>query len=84
MAQGKLFIDDWHGEDLRLRQQRLFLDYLRNGRGTTTVGAYSPRVRPGFPVSYPVTRAQVAKGIRPDAFKIDDLEAQIAQPERKR
>jgi bifunctional non-homologous end joining protein LigD len=69
--------------DLRLRSERLFLDYLRNGRGTTTVGAYSPRARPGFPVSYPVTWAQVAKGIRPDAFTMADLEAKTASSDRK-
>jgi bifunctional non-homologous end joining protein LigD len=29
--------------DLHLRPQHLFLDYLRNGRGTTTVGAFANR-----------------------------------------
>jgi bifunctional non-homologous end joining protein LigD len=50
------------------RSGRIFLDYLRNGRGNTAVGAYSPRVRAGFPIAAPVTWAQVEKGIRPDAF----------------
>jgi bifunctional non-homologous end joining protein LigD len=50
--------------------QRIYIDYLRNGRGTTAIGAYSPRAREGFPVAAPVTWAQVERGIRPDAFTI--------------
>jgi bifunctional non-homologous end joining protein LigD len=50
------------------RSGRIFIDYLRNGRGTTAVGAYSPRVRPGFPIAAPVTWAQLMRGMRPDAF----------------
>jgi bifunctional non-homologous end joining protein LigD len=52
------------------RSGRIFLDYLRNGRGNTAAGAYSPRVRPGFPVAAPVTWKQVEQGIRADAFTI--------------
>jgi bifunctional non-homologous end joining protein LigD len=53
---------------LARRPGRLFIDYLRNGRGTTAVGAYSPRARAGFPIAAPVTWTQVERGIRPDAF----------------
>ena len=41
------------------RNKRIYIDYLRNGRGTTSIGAYSPRAREGFPVAAPVTWAQV-------------------------
>jgi bifunctional non-homologous end joining protein LigD len=44
---------------LARRRGRLFIDYLRNGRGTTAIGAYSPRVREGFPIAVPVTWKQV-------------------------
>ena len=50
------------------RDGRIFLDYLRNGRGTTAIGTYSPRVRDGFPIAAPVTWAKVKRGIAPDAF----------------
>jgi bifunctional non-homologous end joining protein LigD len=50
------------------RRGRIFLDYLRNGRGTTAIGAYSPRVREGFPIAAPVTWSRIEAGIRPDAF----------------
>ena len=53
------------------RQGRIYIDYLRNGRGTTAIGAYSPRARLGFPIAAPVTWAQVERGILPDAFTID-------------
>jgi bifunctional non-homologous end joining protein LigD len=56
-----------------LRAGHIFIDYLRNGRGTTAIGAYSPRARNGFPVSMPVTWEQVEKGIGPDAFTLGGL-----------
>lgn len=52
------------------RPGRLFIDYLRNGRGTTAIGTYSPRARANFPVAARVTWLEVERGIRPDAFTI--------------
>jgi bifunctional non-homologous end joining protein LigD len=53
------------------RAGRIFIDYLRNGRGTTAIGAWSPRARAGFPVAAPVSWRQVENGIRPAAFTMD-------------
>ena len=55
---------------LSARDGRLFIDYLRNGRGTTAVAPYSPRARRGFPITAPTTWPSLERGIRPDAYTL--------------
>ncbi len=45
------------------RVGKIFVDYLRNARGASTVSAYSVRARPGLPVSVPVSRDEL-KSVR--------------------
>jgi bifunctional non-homologous end joining protein LigD len=37
------------------RKGKIFIDYLRNGRGATAIGPYSTRAKPNAPVSWPVS-----------------------------
>ncbi|MBV9964476.1 MAG: DNA ligase D, partial [Alphaproteobacteria bacterium] len=54
----------------RARTGRIFIDYLRNGRGATAIGAYSARSRPGAPVATPLFWDEVEKGVKPDGFTV--------------
>jgi bifunctional non-homologous end joining protein LigD len=55
------------------RAGRLLVDYLRNGHGKTTLGAFSPLARPGWPISHPITWKQLESGIAPDRYKVRDF-----------
>lgn len=43
----------------RNRVGKIFIDYLRNQHGASTVVAYSVRARPGLPVSVPIARDEL-------------------------
>ena len=62
----------------RARRGRIYIDYLRNGRGATAVGAYTPRARPGAPVSTPVSWEEVEGGVRPDEFTVQTVPQRLS------
>jgi bifunctional non-homologous end joining protein LigD len=61
----------------KARRGRIFVDYLRNGRGQTAVAAYSTRAFPDATVSTPLEWSELSEGIRADHFKIDNLRQRL-------
>jgi bifunctional non-homologous end joining protein LigD len=61
------------------RQGRIFIDYLRNGRGATAIAAYSPRARAGAPVSTPVDWTELNGNLSPDRYTVLNLQRRLSR-----
>ena len=61
------------------RAGRIFIDYLRNGEGSTTVAAYSVRAREGAPVSTPLHWEELAGRLRPQDFNAGNLSRRLSE-----
>jgi bifunctional non-homologous end joining protein LigD len=53
-----------------IRGGKIFLDYLRNGRGATAIVAYSTRARAGAPLSVPVTWDELGPNLKPNKYTL--------------
>ncbi|MFJ4249975.1 DNA ligase D [Pseudomonas sp. NPDC089741] len=61
------------------RVGRIFIDYLRNGLGATTICAYSARTREGLPVSVPLFREEVAEIKGGNQWNVHNVHERLAE-----
>jgi bifunctional non-homologous end joining protein LigD len=59
------------------RTRKIYIDYLRNGRGATAVASYSLRGRPGAPVAVPLRWEELGRIESAAQFDIDTTVARL-------
>ncbi|MFM0071197.1 DNA ligase D [Paraburkholderia sediminicola] len=64
------------------RKQKIFVDYLRNNRGSSTVAAFSARARPGLGVSVPLSWDEVAATTSGDQWTIENVHERLEDLKR--
>jgi bifunctional non-homologous end joining protein LigD len=57
----------------KVRTKRIYVDYLRNGRGATAIAAYSTRAREGATVSVPISWNELGKLEAPNIYTAINL-----------
>jgi bifunctional non-homologous end joining protein LigD len=62
----------------RARRGRIYIDFLRNDRGSTAVAAYSTRSLPQASVSTPLAWDELSSGLRSDHFTVGNLRNRLA------
>ena len=60
------------------RKNRIFIDWIRNGRGATSIAPYSIRARKGAPVSMPITWEEL-DAVAPDGVNMADALVRIVR-----
>jgi bifunctional non-homologous end joining protein LigD len=61
------------------RKGKIFIDYLRNGRGATSIAAYSTRARPNAPVSAPLFWEELDTDVRANTFTVKTLPERLEE-----
>lgn len=64
---------------VKKRGARIYFDYLQMWHGKSLICAYSPRARPGAPVSVPLKWSELETGIRPEQFRLENIRHRLEQ-----
>lgn len=59
------------------RRGRIFIDYLRNGRGATAIASYSVRARRGAPVAVPLRWNELGPGVPSDRYSVGNVRRRL-------
>jgi bifunctional non-homologous end joining protein LigD len=63
----------------RERKGKIYVDYLRNGRGATAIAPYSPRARAQAGVATPLAWEELSSLASADLYTLDNIENRMAQ-----
>ncbi|RMS11928.1 DNA ligase D [Pseudomonas coronafaciens pv. coronafaciens] len=58
---------------------KIFIDYLRNGKGATTINAYAVRTREGLPVSVPIFKEEIHEIKGANVWNIHNLHERLGR-----
>ncbi len=61
------------------RRGKIFIDYLRNGRGATFIAPYSPRAREGAGIAMPIEWDELTPKLKPEIFSIRSAQKYLAK-----
>lgn len=64
------------------RGGKIFIDYLRNGRGATFIAPYSTRARENAPVAVPIEWDELTPKLKPAQFTVRDLKQRLEHLKR--
>jgi bifunctional non-homologous end joining protein LigD len=59
------------------RQGKIYVDYVRNNRGSTSIAPFSTRARKQASVAVPLRWSELSGSIRPDTYTVENLSVRL-------